>query len=315
MAEPANDTFSVNNPEYNILFVFGAARSGTTYLGRILEDVFDFGMGPEGHFVPEFSKKLGKYGNLEASSNMERLVSDVSKSSMLTIMRDQWREEIRTDITPQMIRSGLPKKNYGGLVSSVFHCVAREQGKTRVGNKNPDYWRCLDLIEDIVPARARYLHIVRDGRDVAMSNMKMQWGQDNIFASAKTWRNCVSTTARFADRVGSDRFLEIRYEDLLEQPESTIGQLASFIGVGPPANYLQSLNRKPKTSPKQGNYGKWETGLSSDEKRIYEAVAGDYLRRYGYHTELESPRIGLIENFAMSAGELWRKIKLNLSQA
>jgi hypothetical protein len=296
MAELVDDSFSVANAEYNILFVFGAARSGTTYLGRILEDVFDFGMGPEGHFVPEFAKKLEKYGDLEVATNMDRLIADVSNSTMLTIMRDRWRDEIRTDISMQMIHSELPHNTYGGLISSVFYCVAREQGKTRVGNKNPDYWRCLDLIESTIPDRARYLHIVRDGRDVAMSNMKMKWGQDNILSSAKTWRDCVGTTARFADQVGPDRFLEIRYEDLLDKPD----------------NFRQSLDQKPKTTPKKGNHGKWESELSSDEKRIYEAVAGDSLRRYGYNTVLDSPRIGLLENITMSAGELWRKIKLNL---
>lgn len=314
MVDPQHDFFSIDNPERNILFVFGAARSGTTYLGRILEDVFDFGMGPEGHFVPEFSKKLDRYGNLDDASNLDQLIADVSNSRMLTIMRDQWREEIRTNITPRMIRDKLPTNTYAGVVSSVFFCVAREQGKTRVGNKNPDYWRYLEVIEKMLSTRAYYLHIVRDGRDVAMSNMKMQWGQNNIMASAKTWRDCVSATASFADQVGSERFLEIRYEDLLERQEDTMAQLSSFVGVNPPENYLQSLKMKPKTSPKQGNHGKWDVGLSDDEKRIYEAVAGDLLRRYGYHTQFESPRIGLFENVTMSAGELWRKIKLNLSK-
>ena len=75
-----------------ILFVFGSARSGTTYMNRILYTWFDHGMASEADFVAEFAKKLGRYGDLAAERNLRKLVDDVAECDSLRFFRERYAE-------------------------------------------------------------------------------------------------------------------------------------------------------------------------------------------------------------------------------
>ncbi len=306
------DPLHIDSPEQGILFAFGAARSGTTQLGRMLEKLFDFGMGPEGHFVTEIGQKLGRYGDLQQSENMERLLQDVHDSGMLHIMRARWREEIRTDITLPMLQSALHSPDYAGVVYSVFHNLAVAQGRSRVGNKNPDFWRHLDLLESHFGTRARYLNIVRDGRDVALSNLKQRWGRANVLACARVWRRSVATARAFGERIGPERFLTLRYEDLLTDPGGTVDQMAAFFQVPSPRAKLHTLEQDEKSRSRPDNFGKWRQSMSPREQRIYEAEAGDELAFFGYDTVVERPRLGVVENLYLSAQELGQQVLRNV---
>src|SRR3546814_16661189 len=76
-----------------ILFVFGAARSGTTILNNLLYRHFSYGMGPEGTFVAEWAKRLPRYGDLGADANLRRLVTEIAECRMMHIVRRS--EELR----------------------------------------------------------------------------------------------------------------------------------------------------------------------------------------------------------------------------
>ena len=169
-----------------ILFVFGTARSGTTFLNNILDQWFDYGMGPEENFVPFFSRRLWRYGELSKAVNLARLVDDISHCKMLEIPRSKYPPGVRFDVTPELIHEHLLEPTYAGVVYSVFECMAELQHRKRVGNKNPSYWAHLDLLAQLFPSQAKYLCIVRDGRDVALSRMKLKWGRTSVFACART---------------------------------------------------------------------------------------------------------------------------------
>ena len=90
---------SLKDSNKSILFIIGAARSGTTYLESIIDDWFGYGMGPEGTFVEDFARRLHKYGNLLEMRNLRRLVHDLSHCEMLEIVRNRWSEDTRFDTT------------------------------------------------------------------------------------------------------------------------------------------------------------------------------------------------------------------------
>ena len=83
-----------------ILFVFGAARSGTTLLNQLLYHHFGYGTGAEGTFIAEFAKKLSNYGSLENEKNLNRLIQEISRCEMLNIARYKYKQSA-FDVTPQ----------------------------------------------------------------------------------------------------------------------------------------------------------------------------------------------------------------------
>lgn len=305
-------TSKATAPGRDILFVFGAARSGTTYLNNLLDNWFDYGMGPEGTFVAQFAARLNRYGDLEDDANLNRLIEDVSRCEMLEITRHKYAEEHRFDVTPEMIRAALPARTYAGVVYSVFACVAQAQDRKHVGNKNPAFWQTLPLLESLFPDTARYLCIVRDGRDVALSTMQMEWGHRSSYVCAQTWVQSLHAVHDFARQVPPERLLVIRYEDLLDDPTVTIGRLEAFLGVDLGARRAQLL-AEAEGNPKRKNYGKWRTQMSPGDIRQFEAVAGAELAAYGYERTLESPRVSTLEAGGHRFVEFLRLVRSSLA--
>ena len=300
------------DPDKRILFVFGAARSGTTYLGKIIENYFDYGMGPEGAFLGKYANCIDKYGDLESKENMGRLLSDVHDGEMLTIMRKRWREEIRTDVTMDMLWENLHENSFASVVYSVFASVAEGQGKPLVGNKDPGYLRHLDLLDRLFPVQACYLDIVRDGRDVALSNLRMKWGQSNILSCAKTWEKSLACSEEFSKKVRPGAYLQIKYEKLLDEPLETLAEIEKFLKIELTAEQISHFMSTHESNNLKGNHGKWRDRMTIDDQRIYEAVAGAALRRHEYETLIEKPSVSMLEVSRAQLTELWRKIKLNL---
>jgi hypothetical protein len=98
-----------------ILFVFGAARSGTTILNNLLYRHFGYGMGPEGTFIARWAQRLPSYGDLGDDANLRRLAADLSECRMLHIARHNYRRN-PFDVTPDLILRKLRQRSYSGVV-------------------------------------------------------------------------------------------------------------------------------------------------------------------------------------------------------
>ncbi len=295
-----------------ILFVLGSARSGTTYLNNFLARWFDYGMGPEGTFVALFHRRLRRYGDLSRRPNLARLVEDISRCQMLEIMRKKYRESKRLDVTPEQIHARLLEPSYAGVVYAVFQCLADLQGKSRVGNKNPGYWTHFALLEELFPEQARYIAILRDGRDVFLSLQGTPWGRHSAYAAAKRWCQALAAIELFQERCGSGRLLLLRYEDLLHSPAESIGRIEDFLGVSLAPETRAAALAEAQSNPKKNNFHKWTDRLSGNDRRIFEALAGDMLAKHGYQTLPDRPRISLLEKRYFDMVELKRLFQVNL---
>jgi hypothetical protein len=298
--------------DQEILFVLGSARSGTTFLNNFLDRWFDYGMGPEGTFVEKFHRRLGSYGDLAQPHNLERLVDNVSRCQMLEIMRQKYTGSSRVDVTPTAILDRIPEPSYAGVVYGVFRAVADLQGKTAVGNKNPGYWTHLDLLHDLFPSKAKYIAIVRDGRDVFLSLQGTPWGGHSAYTAAKRWHGAIDSIEASQQRLGKDRFLLLRYEDLLRAPADAIEEIEKLLGRKLTSNQRDAALAEARSNPKKSNFNKWRERLSEKDRRIYEALAGDRLARHGYEVLPERPRLSAIERRYFQMIELKRLVRINL---
>jgi hypothetical protein len=147
------------------------------------------------------------------------------------------------------------------------------------------------------------IHMVRDGRDVALSYRAAHFGPKHAFHLAGRWLRYLSAAEDARAAVGEAAFLVVRYEDLLDRPEAVLERLCAFLAETY-ASQMMTYYRAPAAYPTDprnednlrrpilgGNVQKWRGAMSARDRRIFEALAGEALRRYEYPPSVALPRI------------------------
>ena len=131
-----------------------------------------------------------------------------------------------------------PEMEAGAAIAAIYESYAAGEGKPRWGDKTPMYMRHLTLLERLFPD-AQYVHLVRDGRDAAVSFLKMPKGTytrtwahpDTVAEFARLWRTEVRAARALGSRVGATRYLEVRYEALVADPGEVVASICAFAEV------------------------------------------------------------------------------------
>ncbi len=183
----------------------------------------------------------------------------------------------------------------------------KKPGATHILDKYPGNSMVVPLIRNFLP-EARFIHVIRDGRDVACSMIsaaeKIGFGTRTIRDSAYAWKRHF-LAAQEARSYGRD-YLEVRYEDLIGNGMETYRQVLNFCGLSYDEKWVASViennsfekmkaaRRVADSSVKarEGHYrsgraGGWKETLSIDDRFEFERAAGDLLRELGYETSSE----------------------------
>jgi hypothetical protein len=177
------------------IFVVGCPRSGTTLTRLILDSHPAISAGPE-------SRLLWGLRAIE-QNNWSTLTG-------FGLELDEWHANVRT------------------LFEAFHRRYAEHQGKTRWADKSPDYALMLDYVDVLYPD-AQIVHIVRNPRDV-IDAWRRFYGLKSVGRAAKAWVRYVRSAHEFAVGRGPDRVTEIRYEDLVRDPEPTLRSLFGWLG-------------------------------------------------------------------------------------
>ena len=112
----------------------------------------------------------------------------------------------------------------------MFALYTSRQGKARYAEKTPINVLHIELLADVFP-EARFIHLIRDGRDVALSYLDTDFGASSLPEAAVQWRRFVRKGRRSGARVGAHRYQEVRYEDLVADPDTVLRSLCEFIDL------------------------------------------------------------------------------------
>jgi len=198
-------------------FVVGVARSGTTLLRLMLDAHPALAIPPETGFVPAIAELTEQGGMLR-----ERFLAVV-------LGAETWPD---LALTPAALRAALeaiePFTAAAGL-RALYRLYAGRFGKARWGDKTPLYCTALDRIRRVLP-EARFVHIIRDGRDVALSlgGLWFAPGRDPE-TLARHWRSQID--AARAQGAGRPDYLEVRYEALVEHPRRELARVCEFLAL------------------------------------------------------------------------------------
>jgi Sulfotransferase family len=271
------------------LILLGVSRSGTKLLRVILDRSPGVAIPDESFFVPLLARRHGR------ALDAERFLDDVSR---IQVIRD-WGVDV-VDVAGR-VRSGMPT---GAAIATIFETYADAAGKPRWGDKTPMYMRHLALLEELFPG-AQYVHLIRDGRDAALSFLQMPEGSfTRTWAHPRTpaqfaclWRKEVNDARGLGRLVGATRYHEVRYEELVADPASAVRGICAFAAIPfEPAmlDYVGAIDVSAKPhqqrllTPPTSGVRNWQEDMSAEDAAAFESVAGDLLSELGYDVRTQS---------------------------
>ncbi len=268
--------------------VLGVSRSGTTLLKEMLDRHSELAIPTESYFIPQlWDRHRGRAS--------EALIQDLGKIARVR----EW------GVTPDDVRRRAgPGASFADVICAVYQHVAESRGKKRFGDKTPLYMQHLDLLERVFPG-AQYVHIIRDGRDAALSFVSMRrrprfnWARPRgLYDFACSWRQEIEGARTFAATSVPGRYLEIRYEDLVDDPETHLRAICSFLGLHFEPAMLEyhrmvdpaRLEDHPRLAePPKKNVRRWQKEMRPADIEVFEAIAGKLLDALGYERAFPAP--------------------------
>jgi hypothetical protein len=281
-------SITANMPDRNgsPIFIVGCPRSGTGLIRNLLRSHPRLTFPGESHFIPGFFRAYGNPGSgREASELAER------------ILKLEWIKSWGLALDPSQFAYC---RSYAEIVAGIYTEWARKENKVRWGDKTPQYVAEIPTLLEVFP-NSKIIHIIRDGRDVALSWLRVNFGPENVFTAASDWKRFVEAGRSYGSSAQPGTYMEIFYEQLVEEPRESLERVCAFLDepfsddiVKP--NPLERNFREPKFGKRSPTYasqteivgtnpGKWREKMSGRDRVIFESVAGDLLASLGYQTE------------------------------
>ena len=281
-------------------FIVGVGRSGTTLLRLMLDAHPQMAVPPETHFAVRLIKRFEE-GRLDAAETAEWISS-----------KNRWGD---FGLDAREFESRLAEHRRltaGDALRDFFSLYAERHQKSRWGDKTPIYVRQMRRLERAVP-EAHFVHMIRDGRDVALSVWDRVGKEKDATRMARLWKRRIRKARRQAEKLG--HYIEVRYEDLVLETESTLRRVADFVDLGwddsmlryhegsaermaemdRPLPALASGRERPgerrleafkltSEPPQAKRVERWREQMEPADVQAFEDTAGDLLAELGYET-------------------------------
>lgn len=268
-------------------FIVGCGRSGTTLVRAMVNAHPRMAVPGESYFVVWLGRERRRY---EAGAGFDQA------AFLADLLSQAWfrRWGLSGDVVAEALAAATPA-DFPDAVRAVYGAYAARQGKPRYGDKTPIYVLHLDYIASLLP-EAVFVHVIRDGRDVARSLLDAGWGPQSWERAALHWRSQVKRGRAAGRSLGAGRYRELRYEDLLEDPEGEVRALCPFLALDFDESMLRYfegaaslLSAEPhphehenlRLPPTKG-LRDWRGSVPAAELAQFEALAGDLLTDLGY---------------------------------
>lgn len=282
--------------------IVGRGRSGTTLLRSMLDSHPVMAVPHESHFMLSLALKRRGYETSEGFE-IEKYLRDLfSHYGFIRwgLAEDQIAAAFRTD----------PPGDYSEATRRVYSSYARQHGKCRYGEKTPGFVMHIPLLAALFP-ESRFVHVIRDGRNVALSYLAAGWGPKDLEEAAIYWRRFVRRGQRDGEKLGPQRYLEIRYEKLIEDPEASLRKVCDFVEVEFDPVMLQYFDRPelraiarghPNLSlPPTRGLRDWRIEMNRQEVAVFELLAGELLEELGYERVTKETALSVF----LRAGRGW----------
>ena len=270
------------------VFIVGCPRSGTSFLYHLLISAGGFVAFHTQMNVYDVLEPI--YGNLGEPRHKRKMMQEWLRSKAFKVSGLD-AQEIENKIVSECASAS-------DFLRIVMEEVGRKQGVDRWIDSTPTNVPHMLRIKKDFPD-ARFVHIIRDGRDVALSLDKrhwsrpLPWDKDRSLLAAGIYWEWIVRKGRKNGEVLGPSYMEVRYEDLVQQPRETLPRLGEFLQHDLDYDRIQrdrigSL-KNPLTSFKEdlrdGRFtpvGRWRDKFPPEQLVWFESLVGDYLKELGY---------------------------------
>ena len=269
------------------VFILGSGRSGTTITASLLSHL------PRVQFAKEtgyISQNLPLLRDIDNPGSLKRLVGVVN----------QWltRSNSGNLASPEGFDRFCSQYAIQGASAFIHYVWQLDSPKpwhelSFIGDNTPLYVLAIPAIQALMPD-ARFIHMIRDPRDVVTSMLTMRFGANDPLVAAMDWHIMLGSWLMAERIVAADRRIECRYEDLCAMPEQTVARLARFLNHTD-ADATAALVRQSSIGSKL-HTGFEKVAVASHHTRLIEPLAPNRVGRF--KTELTSAQIQAIEEIA-----------------
>src|SRR5262249_40741077 len=272
------------NPSF---LVVGFPESGTTLVHQMMDAHSRLAVAPEVHWITDYFDTPSGW-NVEGLFAWPLLAKwvDQKKFQAFAIDGEQLKEIIAPDeLVPCPV-----------FLSRIFELYGKVKGKELVGSHTPEYVGFIPTLNTFWP-QAKFIHLIRDGRDVCLSFLKGKdlplprlatWTEDPVTTMALWWMRKVQRGREAGRSLKPDLYYELRYEALVARPEEEAARLCDFLGVPYEASMLRSRGESAQATTVR--HGDWRKQMSEADLERFEAAAGEFLDELGYARTVARPR-------------------------
>ncbi len=224
-----------------------------------------------------------------------RLLDDLERDPTLT----------RWDLPPEVgaaVRADDDLRTVPDVLVALYRGYAETAGKPRFADKTPRNVLHVQLLADAFPD-ARFVHLVRDGRDVVPSLVGLPYFPDRYAEAIVYWRDRVTRGRRAGRALRAGRYHEVRYEELVADPEPTLRELCAFLDLAYDDAMLGYHERADEVvvavaevghhqgiwQPPTPGMRSWRATMSAHDQELFEELAGSTLDEFGYERSGLSP--------------------------
>jgi hypothetical protein len=268
-------------------FFVGTNGSGTTLHRAIFDSHPDLAIPGESQFVAKWGGNLARYQG--DGFDTAKLLKDLSKEDRF----GNWGLDL--DVVGESF-ADQPPTDYPDAIRRLYRLYAASREKGRYGDKTQANIHHLPLLADLFP-EARFVHAVRDGRDVALAHTD----GTKIEQVAVSWKRRVAAGREAGQALGPERYIESRFEELIDDTEGSVRRLCGFLDLPFDPQMLRYYERagdiisttavpdrhKDIYLPPTKGLKDWRRDLSDDQVARFEALAGGLLTDLGYERKFE----------------------------
>lgn len=221
----------------------------------------------------------------------------------------------------ELCRDG--NRTWETILLAILTSLRERHGVERVGEKSPAHVRHIGTISERLP-RSKFVHMMRDPRAVAVSKMRTGFGSRYIEPAIAAWRDAARQHHAHGGRLGPERYMLVKYEDLVTRAEETVRRVCSFLGLAfHPAMLAHERRAVRGFSTKQETHmantlkpitadrvDRWQEELSRTHVAMVEHVLGAEMVKFGYGLTGTRTSVPGLRLAASHAGfELWRALR------
>jgi hypothetical protein len=289
----------------NPFFIVGSERSGSNLLRAILNQLPDVVIPHPPHLMRDLGPLFERYGDLSDNARLRKLIDHAE--NLVDLHFAPWPFRIDKErVFDEAVE--IPGRDPYAIYALIYEQYREFEEKKRWGCKSTFMIHNVQQALDH-HAHPQFIHLVRDGRDVAVSARKSIFSHYHPYFVARLWSREQRLAIDWSNRLGPQQWLTVHYENLIANPESEVRRVCGFLNESynsqmlnyfdkAPTKNLAKLNRSWENLGKpvlQSNSEKYVRELSGEERDLFEFLAGPELQHFGYLSQ--SPTIKAISPY------------------